>query len=247
MRVAHERGHLGGGVALVEVDAPGVDDHGNVVDRADRGLKAVTGHGTRGEREALDVAVVDAAHGAHEPRQVPEAAPQHDGDGVLDARLARSHGVLGDHADPLPREPLGKDALARNEPSGIRPIVDEADPARRALCLEHGQRDRRAAGERRAALGAEGKLGGHVTTVGEKHAPGALLRRRPRHGQARRRLGAHAHDVDLLGKLEDLVNGLGAPVIADGGPKQAGAYRDAHVYSASEPSWMVALESRLSV
>ena len=205
------------------------------------------GHGARREREALDVTVVDATHRAHEAAQVPEAAAQHDGDGMLHTRPARTHGLFGDHADPLPLEPLGEDALARDEPTGIRPIVDEADAAGGALCLEDRQRDRQAADEARAALGPEGELLRHVAPVGEKDAPAHLLRRRARHGQARGRLGTHPHDVDPLGKPLDLGSRLGAPVVANGRPEQAGADRDAHGYSTREPIWMLARESRESV
>ena len=129
VRMTHERGHLGGGVALIEVDAPGVDHHGDVVDRAHGGLEAMPRHGARRGREAVDVLVVDASDRAHERPQMPQPAPEHDGDGVLHARLAGADGVLGDHADPLPREPVGKDAAARNKSSRVGSIVDESDAA----------------------------------------------------------------------------------------------------------------------
>ena len=53
MRVTHERADLLRAVALVEMDAPGIDHHRDLVDGADGHLKAVTRNGPGVNGKAL--------------------------------------------------------------------------------------------------------------------------------------------------------------------------------------------------
>lgn len=115
--VAHERGHLGPAVALVEVDAARVDDDRHAVERADRGLEPVAGDGARVGREPLDVLVRNAAHGLHEAGERTKAAAKHDGHRVLHARAAPLDDVLINHDDPLPLERPGAQPRARSRVS----------------------------------------------------------------------------------------------------------------------------------
>jgi len=112
MRVAHERGDLGRAVALVQMDAARVHDHGDVVHGAHERLEGVSLDGRGVAREALDVVVIDAADGLDQALEVAEARSEHDGDGMLDGRLDVLHGVFGDHADPLLGEQAGAHAHA---------------------------------------------------------------------------------------------------------------------------------------
>ena len=84
MGMTNERGDLGSGVALVEVDASRIHDHRHTVDCADGGLEAMTGHRAGILGKALDVVVVDATHVLDETSQVSETGSEHDGDGMLD-------------------------------------------------------------------------------------------------------------------------------------------------------------------
>ena len=226
--MAHERGHLGRGVALVQVDAPRVDDHGNLVDGADKRLEAVAFDGTRLRGEALDVVVVDAAHRLDQALQVPQARAQHDSDGVLDGRRAGLDDVFGDHADPLLLEQAGIHAVACRQLSGVGTIVDQPAAARGAFLLQHGERYlgclscgafTRSPGDERV---------GHVLPSVKEHALPHDLGRRSRTRKPRGPLGAHGACVAFARERDDLGARLGAAVVTDGLTEQARADRDPH-------------------
>ena len=135
--MAHEGRDLGRAVALVQVDAPGVHDHGNIVNRADGGLELVAAYGAGLLGEPVDVMVVDAADGLNQLSKVTKARPQHDGDGMLDGRLAALDSVFRNHADTFFLEEARKHAVSLGQTSRICTIVNDSDPARGALCLQN--------------------------------------------------------------------------------------------------------------
>ena len=73
--------------------------------------------------------VVDAAHGLDELGQMPQARPQHNGNGMLHRGLAGLNRLLANHADPLLLEEASKDALPLGQVTGIGTIVDDVDAA----------------------------------------------------------------------------------------------------------------------
>ena len=129
MRVTHQRSDFHGAVSLVQVDAPGIDDHGHIVYRTDGSLEAVASHGAGLVGKAVYVVVVDVASGLDQRAQVAEARAQHDRYGMFDGRLAALDDVLGYHADPLLLQEMGKDAVSLGQLAGMASIVDDPDAA----------------------------------------------------------------------------------------------------------------------
>ena len=232
--VAHERGHLGRAVALVEVDAARVDDDRHAVERADRGLEPVTGDGARVGREPLDVLVRNAAHGLHEAGERTKAAAKHDGHRVLHARAAPLDDVLINHDDPLPLERPGAQPRAAHESPCEAPIVDQAMAAGGALGLQDGQR-RRALPRTVERHRNSPLVGGrHVGASRGDDARAAQLRGRPGASQPAVHLGTDAHDAPALLAHAPAQGGHGsrrasATVIAAALAQQTSADDDVHV------------------